>query len=168
MTVMDLKIRDATTADSEAIALIYNHFVTKTIVTFETAEVAPEEIAQRITTVQSGAYPWLVAQRGESVIGYAYASKWHVRNAFRFSAESSIYLAPEHSGQGIGSILYNKLFERLATTNIHTLIGGIALPNEASVALHEKHGFVKVAHYREVGFKLDRWIDLGYWQRMLR
>jgi L-amino acid N-acyltransferase YncA len=165
---MDLEIREATVTDSEAIARIYNHFVTNTIVTFETTEVTPQEIADRIKIVQSGSYPWLVARLEESVIGYAYASKWHVRNAFRFSAETSIYLAPEHAGRGIGSALYSELIEQLKDSNIHTLIGGIALPNQASVSLHEKHGFVKVGHYRQVGFKFDRWIDLGYWQRMLR
>lgn len=160
-------IRSATTADADAIAEIYNHYIANTVVTFEVDEVTVAEMASRIDAIQAGSYPWLVALRDGLVIGYAYAGKWQARRAYRFSAELSVYLSPAHSRQGLGSRLYEQIIEMLKRQNIHTVIGGIALPNEASVALHEKLGFRKAAHYRETGFKFDRWIDVGYWQRIL-
>ena len=92
---------------------------------------------------------------------------WHARCAYRFSAELTVYLAPGHSRQGIGSRLYEQIIEMLKVRKTHTVIGGIALPCHASVAMHEKLGFRKAAHYHETGFKFDRWIDVGYWQRIL-
>ena len=160
-------IRSANPSDADAIARIYNHYITETVVTFETEEVTSTEMARRMDAVQSNSFPWLVAQRFGEVVGYAYANKWHSRSAYRFAAEMTVYLDPGHARLGIGSELYKAVIEALAATDIHTAIGGIALPNDASVALHEKLGFRKAAHYREVGFKFDRWIDVGYWQRIL-
>jgi phosphinothricin acetyltransferase len=160
-------IRAATIADAEAVAEIYNHYVTKTAVTFEEEEVSPSEIAQRFKAVWSASLPWLVAEVNGQVTGYAYASMWHGRSAYRFSTEVTVYLAPAHAGRGIGSRLYGRLFPILRDRGVHAVIGGIALPNEASVALHEKFGLEKVAHFKEVGYKFDRWIDVGYWQRIL-
>jgi phosphinothricin acetyltransferase len=160
-------IRSATHADAGAIANIYNHYITETVVTFEVDEISSEDVARRVDTIQSESFPWLVAQQDEEVVGFAYAGKWHARCAYRFAAEMTVYLAPDHGGQGIGSSLYKAIIDALTGTDIHTVIGGIALPNDASVALHENFGFRKAAHYREVGFKFDRWIDVGYWQRIL-
>jgi len=160
-------IRSANPTDADAIAGIYNHYITETVVTFEVDEVSVAEMARRVEEIQSASFPWLVAQIDQQVVGYAYAGKWHSRDAYRFASEITVYLAPGHAGLGIGSRLYEKLIDLLATKGIHTLIGGIALPNDASVALHEKFGFRKAAHYQEVGFKFDRWIDVGYWQRVL-
>jgi phosphinothricin acetyltransferase len=160
-------IRSAILDDAEAIARIYNHYITQTVVTFETEEVSAAEMAQRIDRVQSASFPWLVADSAGAVVGYAYASHWHVRSAYRFAAELTVYLAPGQAGQGTGSDLYREVIDALTARGIHTVIGGIALPNDASVALHEKFGFQQAAHYREVGFKFDRWIDVGYWQRIL-
>jgi phosphinothricin acetyltransferase len=160
-------IRAATGADAGAVAEIYNHYIANTVVTFEEEVLPAAEIARRIETVQSASLPWLVAELGGQVAGYAYAGKWHARSAYRFSAEITVYLAPAQVGRGLGSKLYGELFPMLRDRGIHAVIGGIALPNEASVALHEKFGLEKVAHYAEVGFKFDRWIDVGYWQRIL-
>lgn len=161
-------IRSANDSDAGAIAAIYNHYVANTVVTFEVDEVSSDEMGRRLREKQADSFPWLVAETGNQVVGFAYAGSWHARKAYCFSAETTVYLSPDHSGQGIGSDLYRTLIDSLsANTEIHTLIGGIALPNDASVALHEKFGFEKAAHYREVGFKFDRWIDVGYWQRML-
>lgn len=160
-------IRSAVHSDSEAIARIYNHFVNETTATFEEEPVGSEEIARRIREVESASLPWLVAEEGGQVIGYAYATRWKARSAYRFSVEVSVYLAPGHDRRGVGSELYGELFRILQTRDIHAVIGGIALPNEASVALHEKFGMRKVAHFEEVGFKFGRWIDVGYWQRTL-
>jgi L-amino acid N-acyltransferase YncA len=162
-----LKLRDALPADASALAAIYNHYVTGTTITFEEEAVGAADMARRIADVQSAALPWLVAADGDGIIGYAYATKWRVRHAYRFSVESTVYLAPGRSGQGAGTALYEAMLDRLREAGYHLVIGGIALPNEASVALHEKLGFEKVAQFGEVGFKFGRWIDVGYWQRKL-
>ena len=165
---MTHSIRSAEPTDADAIARIYNHYITETVVTFEVDEVSAAEISRRVDAIQSDSFQWLVAQRDDQeIIGYAYAGRWHARCAYRYAAEMTVYLAPGHGGQGIGSSLYETILKTLAATDIHTVIGGIALPNDASVALHEKFGFQQAAHYREVGFKFDRWIDVGYWQRIL-
>ena len=157
--------REAAASDAAVVAGIYNHYIRETVVTFEEEPVSAAEMAGRIEEVQSASRPWLVAESDGRVVGYAYAGPWHVRSAYRFSAEITVYLAPTHVGRGIGSKLYAELFPILQARSIHAVMGGIALPNEASVALHEKFGLRKVAHFEQVGFKFNRWIDVGYWQR---
>ena len=160
-------IRAAAPSDATAVAAIYNHYVTKTLVTFEEEPVAAAEIARRMADVRSESLPWLVAEEGGHVVGYAYATQWRPRVGYRFSAEITVYLGLEHGGRGIGSKLYGQLFPMLQARGIRVVIGGIALPNDASVALHEKFGLRKVAHFEAVGVKFDQWIDVGYWQRTL-
>jgi phosphinothricin acetyltransferase len=160
-------VRAAASADAEAVAAIYNHFVLRTIVTFEEEPVSPAEIARRMDDVREAFLPWLVAERAGAVVGYAYATAWRVRRGYRYSTEVTVYVAPGAGGLGIGSLLYADLIPALDERGIHTAMGGIALPNDASVALHEKFGFKKVAHFEQVGVKFDRWIDVGYWQRIL-
>lgn len=160
-------IRDVTPSDAVTIAAIYNHFVTDTIVTFEETVVTVEEMARRIEGVRSASLPWIVAEEAGRVVGYAYASKWRERSGYRFSTESTVYLAPGAGGRGLGTRLYDALLPMLRALGVHAVMGGIALPNDASVALHEKAGMRKVAHFEAVGFKFDRWIDVGYWQRIL-
>ena len=162
-----MRVRAAAAGDARAIAGIYNRYVHRTVITFEEQPVAPAEIARRMEQVQSASLPWLVAEDGSGLAGYAYATPWKSRSAYRFSVESTVYVAPECSGRGIGSLLYAELIPILQTRQIHAVMGGIALPNPASIALHEKFGFRKVAEFREVGFKFDRWVDVGYWQRIL-
>jgi len=162
-----MMIREAAASDAAVIADIYNHYVTGTVVTFEEEPVSIAEIARRIDEVRSASLPWLVAEVDSHVGGYAYARPWNDRSAYRFSAEITVYLAAAHAGRGIGSKLYGQLLPILQERRIHTVMGGIALPNEASVALHEKFGLRKVAQFDEVGFKFNRWIDVGYWQRTL-
>lgn len=157
-------IRDATQDDANAIASIYNHFVINTSISFEEAAVAEPEMARRIADIQAAGLPWLVIEEDDAVAGYAYATKWRVRHAYRYSVESSVYLPPEKSGQGLGTLLYTALLDRLRDSNHHLVIAGIALPNDGSIALHEKFGFEKVAHFKEVGYKFNRWTDVGYWQ----
>ena len=160
-------IRDAARNDAAAIVAMYNHFIVNTTITFEEQAVTESDMAQRIAEVQGGALPWLVAEQDGVVAGYAYATKWRVRHAYRFSVESTVYLAPSFAGKGIGRLLYTALLGRLRGQGCHLVIGGIALPNAASVALHEALGFRKVAEFNEVGFKFGRWVDVGYWQLML-
>ena len=160
-------IRSATHDDAESIARIYNHYILNTVITFEEDAVTPTEMAGRIGKVQGASLPYLVDERDGRVIGYAYAARWHDRSAYRYSVETTIYLDTGFVGKHIGSGLYTALLERLKASGKHVAIGGIALPNAGSVALHEKLGFEKVAHYREVGFKFNRWVDVGYWQHVL-
>ena len=161
-----MKVRDAVAADAEAVAAIYNHYILHTVVTFEEEPVSADEMARRMAAVQER-YPWLVGETDGGIVGYAYASAWHARAAYRHSAESTVYLAPEATGRGYGTALYRELLDRLPTLGVRTVIGGVSLPNEASVAIHERFGFEQASHYREVGRKLGRWIDVGYWQLML-
>lgn len=162
-----MNIRDASGDDAESVAAIYNHFVLNTSISFEETAVPHAEMAQRIAEVQAAGLPWLIAEQDGGVAGYAYATKWRVRNAYRFSVESTVYLAPAHGGKGVGTMLYRALLDRLRDAGYHLVIGGIALPNPASIALHEKLGFEKVARFNEVGFKFNRWTDVGYWQLRL-
>lgn len=158
-------IRNALLSDAKAIANIYNFYVLDTIVTFEENIVAAEEMSERILATQALALPWLVAKNElGDLVGYAYASKWKERSAYRFSVEVSVYLSKNSKKQGWGSKLYQALFAALKENDIHTVIGGISLPNSASVALHEKFGLQKVAHFKDIGFKFNKWVDVGYWQ----
>lgn len=159
-------IRPITHADVPAVAAIYNHYIEHTIVTFEEKPVTPQEMSARVAEI-SGPFPWLVCEEGNRVVGYAYAGKWRVRPAYRYSVESTVYLEPAATGRGWGTQLYTALLSELRSRKIHAVIGGIALPNAGSVALHEKLGFTKVAQFREVGWKFERWIDVGYWERVL-
>jgi L-amino acid N-acyltransferase YncA len=160
-------IRQANSADAEDIAHIYNHYVRETIVTFEEQAVSIAEMAKRLADTVANSLPWLVAEQDGTIVGYARASKWKPRSAYRFSVETTIYLAPDCLGQGVGTSLYQFLIDDLKKLGLHTAIGGIALPNAGSVALHEKLGFRKVAHFDEVGFKFGKWIDVAYWQLSL-
>ena len=160
-------IRSAVLDDAKAILDIYNYYITHSVVTFEEVEISVNEMVQRIQKVFSLDLPWLVAEEGGEILGYAYANAWHARSAYQYSVEISAYLAPSAISKGLGTKLYKELFSKLEKTKVHTAIGGIALPNEASVALHEKFGMHKAAHYKDVGFKFDQWIDVGYWQILI-
>ena len=160
-------VRDATSDDAPQIAEIYNHFIATSTVTFEEAPVSSAEMAHRVSAIQASPLPWLVAERDKQLTGFAYANKWKTRAAYRYSTEVTVYVRDGFGGQGIGSRLYERLFAALKAGGTHAVIGGVALPNDASLRLHEKFGFEKVAHFRQVGFKFDRWIDVTYWQLIL-
>jgi len=159
-------IREVQTQDVAALCAIYNHYVEHTTVTFKTAPVSEEEMAG--TIVAAGRHlPWLVWQDPgtEQVTGYAACSIWKSRCCYQHTFESRIYMEHGSGGQGTGTLLYGELLAQVQEAGCHTVLGGIALPNSASVALHEKFGFEKVGHLKEVGFKFDKWVDVGYWQK---
>lgn len=160
-------IRAAAAPDAAAIAAIYNHYVAATTVSFEEAPVDAAQMAARLADVAALDLPWLVLEVDGAVAGYAYATRWRARPAYRHSVETSVYLAGSAAGRGFGAALYAALLDRLRQRGLHAAIAGIAQPNEASVRLHERLGFVKVAHFREVGRKFGRWVDVGYWQLIL-
>jgi phosphinothricin acetyltransferase len=169
--VTDLKrsakmIRPANPSDAAAICRIYNPFVTESTVTFEENAVTDEEMQKRIADV-STALPWLVLEEAGVVVAYAYATRWRVRSAYRFSVESTVYVDSGSHRRGFGRRLYLELIRQLRALGLHRVLGGIALPNPCSVGLHESLGFRKIAHFDEVGFKFGRWIDVGYWELSL-
>lgn len=160
-------LRPALPADSPAIASIYNHYILTTTISFEEAAIDADDIAERMAAVRSAGLPYLIAEDDGAVIGYAYATPWRVRRAYRSSVETSVYLRDGLQARGTGTALYRALLAELTGGGYHLAIGGIAQPNPASVALHEKLGFEKAAHFKEVGCKFGRWVDVGYWQLTL-
>ena len=161
---MAVLIRPAGPADAEAIAAIYRPYVEGSRISFE--EQAPDA-AEIMRRMSSPLHPWLIAEEDERLLGFASSSPFRTRRAYRWVVESGIYLVPEAKGRGIGRALLSKLVELLERQGYVAVIGAIALPNDASVALHERLGFVHTGTYREVGFKLGEWIDVGLWQRDL-
>lgn len=157
-------IRHLRLDDIDAVANIYNHYISNTVISFEEVPVSADEIKDRVDAVVTKDLPWLVAEEAGEIIGYAYASPWNSRTAYKNSAEITVYLSHLHTSRGVGTSLYRAIFKQLEERLFHTVIGGITLPNPTSVALHEKFGMRKVAHFKEVGFKFEQWLDVGYWQ----
>lgn len=162
-----LAIRSATQADAWALCEIYNYYVRNTVVTFEEDTVSTKLMEERLAGVRQAALPWLVAENREGLVGYAYASRFHPRSAYRFAVETTVYLRHGREGQGMGTRLYSELLGMLRDNGLRTAVGLIALPNAASVTLHEKLGFTHTGTLQAVGFKRDGWVDVGYWQKLL-
>ncbi len=155
-------VRPATDADATAIAAIYAPYVLETVISFETEPPTPAEMAARIAA--SPAHPWLVAEAGGAIVGYAYAGPHAARPAYRWSVNTSVYVDGARLRAGVGALLYQTLLPILRRQGFRSAFAGIALPNEASVGLHEAMGFAPLGVYRDVGFKLGRWVDVGYWR----
>jgi L-amino acid N-acyltransferase YncA len=161
-----VRIRAATAEDAAAIAAIYAPFVTGSTVSFETDPPDPAAMRARIEA-GGGLYPWLVAEREGKIAAYAYATQFRPRPAYRYAVETSVYVAPDAQGGGVGSELYRRLLDLLERQLFTQAIAAITLPNPASARLHEKLGFVAAGTYRQVGYKLGGWHDVGLWQRRL-
>lgn len=162
-----MNIRKAELKDAKQIADVYNYYVQQTHHTFETEPIVAEEMEKRIADVTSD-YPFLVAEEDGEIVGYAYATQFKLRQAYEYASEVSIYVRNAAKQKGIGTQLYTQLFDDLQDTDTHAVVAGISLPNDASVRFHERLGFEKVAHFKEVGYKLGRWIDIGYWEKILK
>lgn len=160
-------IRYAKSSDAGALSDIYNYYILNTVVTFEETPITALDMSSRIAEVTDAGLPWLVAEQGHGIVGFAYASKWKGRCAYRHSVEVTVYLSHSMTAKGLGSALYTELFQILRENSIHVVLGGISLPNDASIALHEKFGMSKAAHFDEVGFKFGNWVDVAYWQGKL-
>jgi len=156
-------IRLATQGDAEAIQRIYAPIVRDTVISFETDPPGVEEIARRIAKTLPE-FPWLVDERGGEVAGYAYASRHRERLAYQWSVDVTCYVDERFRGRGVGKGLYGALLRVLRRQGFQSALAGIALPNAASVALHESVGFTPLGVYRNVGFKLGQWRDTGWWQ----
>lgn len=159
-------IRPVKSEDAKAICGIYNHYVRETVITFEEMPVSIRDMTGRIEQI-SAKYPWFIMEEDSDILGYAYLNTWKERNAYRYAAEVSVYLKAGLEGKGRGTQLVQVLLEAARKAGLHTLVAGITLPNERSIALHEKFGFVKTARFREIGFKQERWLDVGYWELVL-
>jgi L-amino acid N-acyltransferase YncA len=164
---MASSIRLASEDDAGAIAAIYRPYVEATPISFETVPPDEPEMRRRIaeTLVQ---YPWLVYEAGGHVAGFAYAAKHRVRAAYQWSVDTAVYVDGTRHRSGIGRSLYASLFPILSAQGFFNAYAGITLPNAGSVGLHESVGFTPVGVYREVGYKLGAWHDVGWWQLTLR
>lgn len=161
-----MQIRLATPDDAAQIAAIYAPIVTDTHISFEERAPSVDEMRRRITAYGT-THPWLVAIEDGAILGYAYATAHRDRAGYRWSADSSIYLADGARRRGLGTRLYVELFRILKVQRFHNVFAGVTLPNDASVALHRKLGFTRVGIYRSVGFKCGSLYDTSWWQLRL-
>jgi phosphinothricin acetyltransferase len=164
---MAARIRFAGESDAAAIAGIYRPVVESTAISFETVPPDRDEMARRIAGT-TREHPWLVCEIGGRVAGYAYATRHRVRSAYRWSVDTSVYVEESFRQGGVGRGLYGSLFAILSAQGYFNAYAGIALPNTASVGLHEAVGFRKIGVYQRVGYKFGEWRDVGWWQLELR
>lgn len=162
-----MTIRMAETGDVESMLDIYSPYVLETPISFELTPPSIAEFRSRLADTLEK-YPWLVCEAEGQIVGYAYAGAFKSRCAYGWSAESSIYVRKGFQSRGIGKDLYAKLLKILRTQGVVNVIGGMTIPNEASLKLHEHFGFEKVAQFKDVGYKLGSWWDVGYWQLQLQ
>ena len=158
-------VRTATADDLTALADIYNESVAHSVATFDVHPQPAELFAERVASTRPGDHV-VVADRGGRVVGVAYAATYRPRPAYDGTRETSVYLAPEARGRGLGRVLYDELLARVDADGIHVCLAVIAQPNAASEALHAAVGFERVGTLREVGRKFDRWVDTTWWQRV--
>ncbi len=160
-------IFDVVENDVQEILNIYNYYIKNTIITFEEIEISLEVMKSRVNQIAEK-FRYLVYKENNVVLGYAYISYWKERSAYRYSVESTIYLNNNCVGKGIGTKLYSELINQVKKSELHSVIGGISLPNDASIKLHEKLGFNYLGKFSEVGYKFNNWIDVGYWELILK
>jgi phosphinothricin acetyltransferase len=162
----EIEIRDARPEDAGRFCEIYNPYVLGTRVSFEEEAVSPEAMRQRVES-KLGRYAWIVACEGERVQGYAYYGPWRERAAYSGTVETSVYLDEGARGRGLGRLLYGALLDRARAQARHVAMGVVALPNEASEALHRSFGFTRSGLFHEVGYKAGQWVDLAFWELRL-
>jgi len=149
--------------DTKQLLNIYNYYVLHSVVTFDDVPLSFKTFEEKITRIRND-YSFLVYEENDKILGYAYASKWRPKPAYKHTIESTVYVKHDVHGRRIGTKLYAELLSILKQQNYHTVIGGLTLPNEASERLHEKFGFEQVAHFKEVGLKFGEWLDVSFWQ----
>jgi L-amino acid N-acyltransferase YncA len=159
-------IRNASTNDAKQIVDIYNYYVLNSVVTFDEEPFSEEDFKGRIEIISSR-YPFIVFEENQQILGYAYANMFRQKPAYNKTVETTIYLKHGVQRRQIGTQLYTELLKKLKDQNYHAIIGGLTLPNEASVRLHERFGFKQVACFKEVGFKFNTWLDVGFWELIL-
>jgi phosphinothricin acetyltransferase len=163
-----MKIRLVTPEDAEAVAAIYAPIVLETTISFDWDPPSADDFRARITKTLAK-YPWLVAVDGsDKVAGFVYASGHRDPPSYQWSVNTSVFIREDARGQGIGTALYTELFKQLVSLGYYRAFAGVALPNPASVALHESVGFKPLGVYDKVGFKFGAWRDVGWWQKELQ
>lgn len=155
-------IRTARSEDAAAIAAIYAPYVLETAISFELEPPTAVEMRARMKRITES-YPWLVYEKDSQIVAYAYASPHRDRAVYRWSVETSVYVAQSERRRGLGRALYQALFEILRRQRLVNAYGGITLPNPGSVRLHESVGFTAIGVYREIGYKFGAWRDVGWW-----
>jgi L-amino acid N-acyltransferase YncA len=163
----DLILRPYRPSDIPAVTKIYGHYVRETVITFETAVPDETEMASRFATISGKGHPLLIGEMDGEVIGYAYASTYRPREAYRFTCEDSIYLAPAAVGHGIGSRMLGRLIEESTKAGLKQMLAVITAERANSIRLHAKHGFRMIGTYEALGYKFDRWLDIVHMQRAL-
>ena len=163
---MNIHIRKVTSSDSAKIRDIYNYYITNTFLTFETDILSEEMVLQRIRKY-TVLYPWYIAETNGNVIGYAYASEFIERSAYKYTSEITIFIDHQYTRSGSGKALFTQLIDDMKKLGYKALMSIIAVPNAPSVRLHKSFGFEKVGHLKKAGYKLNRWIDVEYWELLL-
>lgn len=167
-------LRPAQRDDCEAIARIYRHFVAHSVATFDETPPTADDFRRRLQAAHDAGLPWWVCVEPQddssgpseaAISGFACANPWKTKSAYRYCAETSIYLQPDQHGRGRGLALYQAFLSALDKSPIRHAIACISLPNPGSIRLHEQLGFSEVGRFKRVGYKFERWIDVGYWQR---
>jgi phosphinothricin acetyltransferase len=163
----DLTIRAYRPGDIAAVTAIYGHYVRDTVITFETEEPDEAEMRNRFETILGKGHPLLIGELDGAVIGYAYASTYRPRAAYRFTCEDSIYLAPDAVGKGIGGKMLARLIEDSSKAGLKQMLAVITAERENSIKIHAKHGFRMIGRYEALGYKFNRWLDIVHMQRAL-
>lgn len=156
-------IRNFQIGDIQQLTEIYNYYVLNTIVTFDHIPYSTDEYLKKIIRI-AAEFPCIVYEEKNEIIGFAYGSKWRAKPSYNNTVESTVYLNHTSKRKQIGTKLYTELLKRLKKQKYHVVIGGISLPNDPSIKFHEKFGFKKVGHFKEVGRKFDKWVDVAFWQ----
>jgi phosphinothricin acetyltransferase len=159
-------IRNVIDQDAKQIASVYNYYVNESINTFETIPIDETEMLSRIRSIKEN-YPFIVFEKDKRIIAYAYAARWKTRQAYDLTVESSVYVDAAYHGKGIATSLYKILLDQLKKKGFHSVLAGISMPNDTSIHLHEKLGFVYSGTLKEVGLKFGKWIDVAYWNLLL-
>lgn len=160
-------IRMVEIKDAKAISEIYNYYIKKTTITFETKELSEKEMQARIEKILKSAYPFIVYEENNKILGYAYAGKWRERISYKKTLETSVYVDRNEKSKGIGKKLYSALIKECKKNGVHVLIGVLSYPNTESQRLHKNAGFEKTGHFREVANKFGKFIDVEFWSLML-
>ena len=159
-------IREATIEDAQAIADIYNYYLLNTTIVFQEEPFSVEYFEGKING-SSKKYPFIVIEEAGQLLGYALLKRYYCGCSYGETVELSIYILPDRRGSGLGNMLITELLNRAKANKLHTILAGIVTENEASIALHEKFGFEKVGHLKQMATKFGRWLDVGYWQLII-
>ena len=167
-------IRPIKISDAQAVCDIYNYYIENTVISFEYEKVSLDDMQARISSTIDK-YPWLVYEEQGEVVAFVYASLWKTRKAYQHTLESTVYASHKMKTKGVGTKLYEALFDDLENdssaslnkSRVKALMAVIALPNEASIALHKKMGFTEAGLFKSVGYKFDQWVDVAYYQKAM-